>query len=306
MQGVDQRRNRRDEGGLRFMDWFNGVHEQEREKPFKILLFAYPRSGSSLIGDLLSAANRSRYYFEPLYFIDDLDPSTYNFSKRAEEILDSLFRCDLRKVDAAAGKTKRYKAWKKGKGYGDPPCVSSQLDYIVQKVIRLPATHHVIDWLERNPDILVIHLVRDTRGIANSISNQPKSHAFDGDLWKICDQMWVDVLAVDSLPRHRWRRVRYEDAVRDPFSAMEELYDFMNIPYTEEVQGRIGAHFGRGLEEARSNYVKYYYSTYRNASEIDPERWRGQLDAGRISSIEEMCGRVLDVLGYSRGNAIDL
>ncbi|CAG0888029.1 unnamed protein product [Darwinula stevensoni] len=289
----------------------NGVSWQDqtslygREKPYKILLFAYPRSGSSLVGSLLSAANLSWYYFEPLFFVKNWDRTTYNYSKRAEEILESLFHCDLSKVDAESGKGKAYENWKIHQGFADPPCVPSQLDYIVQKVIRLPATHHVMDWLERNPDILVIHLVRDPRGIVNSIQNQPNEVNFKDDSWEICDRMWRDILAIDSLSRQRRRRVRYEDVVENPLAAMEELYDFMNIPYTKEVEDRIEAHFDRG-ESGNQILQNKYFSTYRNMSAFDPEHWRSQLEPERIAHIEEMCGHVLQDLGYPVGDVPDL
>ena len=99
------------------------------------------------------------------------------------------------------------------------------------------------------------------------------------------------------LTLYRRKRVRYEDVVENPLPSMKELYDFMNIPFTEEVQDRIGVHFD--WEESRNQQLETYFSTFRNMSKFDPEHWRSQLDPGRVSHIDKACGHVLRTLRYS-------
>ena len=120
--------------------------------------------------------------------------------------------------------------------------------------------------------------------------------------WTVLVNSWFSLHK--NLFVYRRRRVRYEDVVENPLPSMKELYDFMNIPFMEEVQDRIEAHFGRRESGNQILYNKYF-STYRNLSEFNPRHWRSQLEQERISRIEEKCRPVLEVLGYPVGDVPD-
>ena len=50
-----------------------------------------------------------------------------------------------------------------------------------------------------------------------------------------------------DLPRHRYRRVRYEDLVSDPQGTMMDLYTFAGIPVTSEMLKSVNQHFNAEL-----------------------------------------------------------
>lgn len=74
---------------------------EPEKKVTKLLILAYPRTGSSFVGDILSAHPNSSYLFEPLYeyfpygYSVDYWP-TWNSTVRdiVEEYMEKLFNCD--------------------------------------------------------------------------------------------------------------------------------------------------------------------------------------------------------------------
>ena len=52
-----------------------------------------------------------------------------------------------------------------------------------------------------------------------------------------------DLYDSTDLPRHRYRRVKYEDLVSDPEGTMRDLYTFANIPVTTDMLISVNQHF---------------------------------------------------------------
>lgn len=89
-----------------------------------------------------------------------------------------------------------------------------------------------------------------------------------------------------------WYVLRYEDLARDPIAGFESLYDKLNIPWTDEIQGKLISH-----------------NSDRNPSEVSPERrgstrrnsstamwtWLSRLSDAEIARVKQSTG---DVAGY--------
>ena len=56
-----------------------------------------------------------------------------------------------------------------------------------------------------------------------------------------------DLHASTALPTHRYRRVKYEDLVSDPEGTMRDLYNFADIPVTQEMLVSVNQHFNAEL-----------------------------------------------------------
>ncbi|CAG0900500.1 unnamed protein product [Darwinula stevensoni] len=149
------------------------------------------------------------------------------------------------------------------------------------------------------PDLLfqVVHWVRDPRGMLNSMRSAPLIDDFQRDPWQLCDQIGHDILAIDSLPPNRWRRVSYEDLMSNPTEVTRDLYRFLGIPWPSDGDRRISVHFAA---EPKMKPLYKYYSTYRNASGFDPYHWKREMGSKEKTIIERACGDVMDALGYQR------
>jgi hypothetical protein len=76
-------------------------------------------------------------------------------------------------------------------------------------------------------DVRVIHLVRDVRGVAHSLTRRAKRPAATAARW-VSYQVQAGLLRRCGLP---YTRVRYEDFVRQPRRAVETMLTELGLPY---------------------------------------------------------------------------
>ncbi|CAG0906006.1 unnamed protein product [Darwinula stevensoni] len=162
----------------------------------------------------------------------------------------------------------------------------------VAKVIRLQLDHHALAWLRSREDIKVVHWLRDPRGIINSRMPTSLLNGFQMDPWALCNHIGHDILAIDSLPPNRRRRVSYEEFMSNPIQVTRDLYRFLGIPWPSDGDKRILACCA---EPSSLNHTKN-----TNVSTIDPYHWKRDLGEKEMSIIERDCGAVMDALGYQR------
>ncbi|CAG0900790.1 unnamed protein product [Darwinula stevensoni] len=280
------------------VEWRHIAEIRHGSGAVKVLLIAYGRSGSSLAGELLSFSPGSRYYFEPLFFVKDIQQMNRrkDFSHLSLYLLESLFNCSLEAVDQFLLLSLRNPGWR-WKYYSLPPCDDND-QVQVAKVIRFQLDHDALGWLRSRHDIKVVHWVRDPRGMLNSVLGAPSTDNFQTDPWLLCDRMWSDIFAIDSLPSDQWRRVSYEEMVSDPIEVTRGLYRFLGIPWPSDGDKQVLTHFAPDPQSMAS--TNGYYSTYRNGSAFDPHHWKQEMNEVEIALTERECGTVMDALGYQR------
>ena len=131
-------------------------HKRSEDKQIQILLLSYSRSGSSLLGTLLSLHPSTAYFYEPFKKIELINSQCqYRFdssevSDLIEETLGGIFKCD----DTVLKKIKK-----------SPKCKKTNITVI--KTIRIHL-NGLLTWLHKFPLLKIVHLVRDPRFQAQS------------------------------------------------------------------------------------------------------------------------------------------
>jgi hypothetical protein len=135
------------------------------------------------------------------------------------------------------------------------------------------------------PDAWVVHLVRDGRDVALSMSKVP---FFQVPELGAAAEMWqrsVDAVRENQSAVRRFRDVRYEDLAADPGRVMRSLWEWVGLQETPETTRR--------LESAVATRVSGHGRT-----STDIGSWTA-LPPGQISEIYRSAGRGLVSEGYA-------
>jgi hypothetical protein len=134
------------------------------------------------------------------------------------------------------------------------------------------------------PDAWYIHIVRDGRDVARSVSTSP----FGPEGLAAAAQSWgriVRQVRRDSWRLPRFREVRYEELFADPIGGATQLFEWMGLPVDDDVVATLEEHAAREV------------SRYQTGP-VGPGKWR-QLPPADIRDIELAVGDTLAELGYT-------
>ncbi|XP_054933979.1 carbohydrate sulfotransferase 1-like [Dermacentor andersoni] len=244
-----------------------------------VLVIAYFRSGSSLVGELLSSGPRTFFHFEPLHIFTRADRIRRGRERHAFQLVDELVRCRMQNVPL-------YTAW-----------LERTQSYVHNTFLVKVAT-----WIKRNTGIAhnvrVVHVVRDPRGIYASrrALDWCANNEECGSPEVLCSHMRQDIedfrKLTAKLSSSRTVTVRFEDLVGDPYKEAKRLYSHLGLKYGHSVALYLQKH-----TVATKADMQNPYSTRRNASTVI-DSWKGNLSAKIIGKIESVCGDVMRKLGY--------
>ena len=120
----------------------------------------------------------------------------------------------------------------------------SQKTLIGIKAIRMPMS--LVDkLLQEDPDIKVIHYLRDPRGIVASRQRSPwlKSRvakkSWAREITLLCNKMQDDIIARKTLEKkypNSIYTIKYEDFARDPVCLGQKVYDHIGTPFPKDLQ----------------------------------------------------------------------
>ncbi|KAK8391954.1 hypothetical protein O3P69_017516 [Scylla paramamosain] len=191
-------------------------------------------------------------------------------------------------------------AWKKGNFRHFRRKPEGVKDFCKDASFRLVKTirarkSHVLPWLLLREDIKVVHLVRDPRGILNSVSH-------GGNIWTDrnrdavyqCTSLSED-LDLEQLGPQRYLRMRYEDLVDKPLEETTRVFSFMGVPVSSSVLTFLKEH--TGMDTAGSPLKQRYMNTFRQA-DFRHDHWKKELDSHHIRQIEDVCQVVMNFLHY--------
>lgn len=261
----------------------------------RFLLLAYMRSGSTLTSEILTLNPTFNYMFEPLWIFRaaaDLMIGSEAGIDSAARLLTQLFNCDALLTTMVTNTT-----FVNVIRFNYNTCWKQPL---LIKTIRVHGTmiHHLLQY---NPDLKVIHLVRDPRAILMSRLQlkTPMSAA------SLCGQMRSDLEAVRPLTQHnvtepRYIRVRYEDLVNKSVSnnVIKGLYNFMGVPLH---LNQLEAYWSRHSKKSMNDSWKY--ETFRG-QDYDPNQWRQKLELKTIRAVETECHEEMQYHGYARATSL--
>ncbi|XP_063600599.1 carbohydrate sulfotransferase 1-like [Penaeus indicus] len=252
----------------------------------------YQRSGSSFVGELLTSGGGAMYVYEPLFLWRALlgPGADVGVEERAARALGDLLDCKPEVIRAWRRRPYQYFR-RKPEGVRDW-CVDADLRLL--KSIRARASF-VLPWVRARPDIKVVHLVRDPRGILNSVKR-------GGNLWSEnnrnaalqCANIERD-LRLQELGPHRYLQVRYEDLVESPLEETRRIFSFMGANFNDDVMAYLREH--TWLAEKIPAEKQGYLKTFRDSS-FKHDHWKINMDNREIEFIENVCGSVMKKLNY--------
>ena len=147
------------------------------------------------------------------------------------------------------------------------------------------------------PNLKVIHLVRDIRGMVNSRANIGKRVATikSGALSNVlCKEMQKDIATATILKRKypdRITTVMYEAMAERPTEAAKYIYRFLNITYDKTVDEWIN-------RTAHGNKTSGPQGTQRADSKKTANQWRLEQPFNIANITQNVCRKVFDLLGY--------
>ena len=156
-------------------------------------------------------------------------------------------------------------------------------------------------------DVKVIQLVRDPRAVVYSrvysakwIKGNNRDPNFRLYVQNICDRLKKNIRIglLNPLPwlKDRFKLIRYEDLVVNTANISRELYRFAGFDWSVSVNKFISAPSSRSPDNPKERASAY--SLYRNASDVIDKWKNAPKDLIRI--VEDICGDLMDILGYEK------
>jgi len=211
----------------------------------KIALHSAPRSGSTWIGSILDSSPNVAYRFQPLFSYSHKNQLNENSSKQEIEFFfqDILATKDdfvLQQEYISRGRV--------------PLFVKKEITHIAYKEVRY---HHILEnLLKKGEDIKIIGLIRNPLSVINSWLGASKE--FKKELgWKESEEWrfapkknlgkveefhgyekWKEVALLfhklkDEFP-DRFYLLRYDFILKDTFTEVEKLFDFLDLQISEQ------------------------------------------------------------------------
>ena len=250
------------------------------------------RSGTTLLRAMLNSHPRLAIPLESLFIADYLHSDT----EQIRQVIGDEYeikewglqpgRVDLSECDTPASIIRRLHqvfAAKHGK------------ERWGQKTPRL--VRHVPLLADALPDAQFIHLVRDPRGVVNSLIHSPvhRSNALYGS------QRWVNDVTAGLAAEHDQGalHVYYEDLVCEPEETMRDILDFLGESYDERVLS---------YQHSSDEYGEYYDTIHSKLDEEpDPSRvtaWKDELSETDKEVIAQMTSATASKAGFSVPNGV--
>ena len=171
------------------------------------------------------------------------------------------------------------------------------------KVIRL-AMETVEYMLKNNPDLKVIHLLRDPRGIVHSRSKigllsrlsrpRPVSKMVtEAEL--LCKKMESDIVTRDRLATmypDNFIEILYEEVASNQQANYERIYKFLDLDLSPDVQKWIDSNNG----ETKKIVHESAFGTARSNSTATAYKWKEDVDDRTLEHLNSVCQNILTYL----------
>ncbi|XP_005796435.1 carbohydrate sulfotransferase 6-like [Xiphophorus maculatus] len=171
-----------------------------------------------------------------------------------------------------------------------------------------------------NLDLRIVHLIRDPRAVYRSREESALSFKMDNAIIlehrdvpeaeeqfqvmkKICQShIRINETATQDPPaflKGRYKLVRYEDVTRHPLQEISDIYDFVGLKMTKEMEDWIVTMtHGKG----KGNLNNAFEVIPRNAAQVS-QAWRSTLPFNKVKRIQEVCKEAMSMLRYKAVNS---
>ena len=148
-------------------------------------------------------------------------------------------------------------------------------------------------WMRYGERFKIIHLVRDGRGVANSVMKRTDCSIEEAARsWR--KNNLFSLVAQREIPTENLLRLRYEDICRNTANEIAKVCEFAMVNFSESdfVSKGNALHFVGGSPTAKKNKVEDM------AIECD-EKWKDELSCEEKRRFERIAGSVNRLYGYS-------
>ena len=189
--------------------------------------------------------------------------------------------------------------------------VCNSTKYTVLKILTSRLPRYTLEsfqgiFQQQQYKIKAIHLVRDPRAVIYSMVNSVQwinissflNQRFRDVVHGVCSPIEKNIkfglFSPPSWLKYRFRVIRYEDLIVDTTNMAMDLYKFAGFDWSIRINKWIATH----QRKPRSNNQKDPYSLYRDASLV-VNKWK-KAPTSLITAVEEVCGNLMNMLGYKR------
>ncbi|MBD3249363.1 hypothetical protein GF336_04935 [Candidatus Woesearchaeota archaeon] len=145
------------------------------------------------------------------------------------------------------------------------------------------------------PDSKFIHIIRDPRAVVSSLieSNVHKSNVLYGS------RRWVNDVRKGIVLKERHPEdvleIKYEHLVSNPKKELEKICKFLEIKFDENM-----LKYYKSKKEYREYYSRIHSKLSKPVDKKSISKWELKLDKKQVMLIENICGELMEKLGYKR------
>jgi len=285
---------------------------EEGGQPVRAMVTTTWRSGSTFLGDIMTAHPGTFYHYEPLLHYDIVQARSGALAEDAVKTLRSLMKCNYTSLERYLDYGKHHqwlfshnqKLWTHCLADGpqfrksycwDPAFLNSfcplfPFQSIKTVRLRLSLTQPLVEEL----NVRVLLLVRDPRGTMESRKHRdwcPGNKDCE-DPARLCQDLQSDYEAFQTLSKQfpgRYKMFRYEDFSMDPYNNTKEIFNFFGFSFHKHVVEFLDTH-------TKAN-IGGVSSTFRD-SKTAPFKWRERLKKEEVLEIQAKCKDAMKLWGY--------
>jgi len=288
-------------------------------QPVRAMVATTWRSGSTFLGDIMSAHPATFYHYEPLLHYDIKQARSGALAEDAVRTIKSLMQCNYSKVDRylkygmshpwlfqhnkrlwkycpkrkkKQRKTKNSMCWKPE--FLNRFCPLFPFQSIKTVRLRLNLTKSLVE--DASLNVRVLLLVRDPRGTMQSRNHRvwcPDNPDCE-DPARLCSDLVSDFhsfKALQSMYPDKYKIFRYEDFSMNPSNNTADVFNFFGLSFHPKVRSFLRSH-------TKSNRGGVS-STFRD-SKTAPFKWREQLSIEEVEDIQDKCSEAMELWGYRK------
>ena len=301
--------------------------QQTFAKRKNLIILSPGRGGSTFLGSLFDRNPHVMYFFKPLYAVKNEmfkvnlelgDKEPENYKETSIKVIDSLLQCNFSNISnstLASFSSHFHRNRSKALSRKYLPKISNTLlskacnnyNHTVLKILsgRLPngtiKTFKELLQQQNRYDVKVVHLVRDPRAVVFSRVKVPGwmwghlDPSFHKNVQDLCHPILQNIRLGLLYPspwlKERFKVIRYEDLALNTLNVAQELYRFAGFDWSASVHEFISA-LKTNTKQGGA------YSVYRNAT-VAISRWK-RAPEPFIRAVENICGELMDFLGYEK------
>jgi len=272
----------------------------------------YPRSGSSTILSMVAAAGDDREdsralgntfsLFEPCHDGDAYSP--WLEAQGCSRLLAGLTKCDFEGIQQLWGWPDSHTTSNHSKFSPD-----SARDLCMKSKITAFKTvdygHNISDWrwfLEEQPQLRIIDIVRDPRGI---FASWKTTAPFDqliktGNFYTlsdVCNTFAANLDLSENIVHH----VVFEELAKDPTGTMRKVYDWLEIPFDAPQEKWIQRTFNAAKCPEPKPWEVGFQDCHQDSGKV-AEKWRSVLsdEEKDMFANSAECQRVVEHYGFPK------